>query len=121
VETLTTGVADAVTRFLIDGASKLGTHVGAVAADAARTLARLVLDRLGGDPAQAATVERYRAEPEAMQPEIETALAVVVEADRAFAAELLAVLRDYDPNSAPTAIDLQNDRGHPVSSTTSSA
>jgi hypothetical protein len=109
MDPLTTAVASAVTRFLVDGASKLGTQVGAVAADAARTLAQMVLDRLGGDPAESKTVERYKAQPEAMQPAIEAALTDVVTQDKAFAAELQKVLADYDPSSAGVHVVIGGD------------
>jgi thioredoxin-like negative regulator of GroEL len=100
MDPLATAVATAVTRFLVVGVSGLGSHVGAVAADAARTLAHLVLDRLGDDPERAETVARYRANPQATQSAIEAALATVLAGDPLFAAELQEVLADYDPDWA---------------------
>ena len=111
MDPLTTAVATAVTRFLVDGASKLGTQLGAAAADAARNLAQMVLDRLGGDPAEAKNVERYKAQPEAMQPAIEAALGDVIAHDEAFAAELQKVLAEYDPNSAGVNVQVGGNVG----------
>jgi hypothetical protein len=109
VDPLTTAVAAAATRFLVDGASKLGTQVGAVAAAAAKTLAQMVIDRLGGDPEKAKDVEQYKAEPVATQPSIETALAELLARDKAFAAQLQDVLKDYDPDSPGLKVDVGRD------------
>ncbi len=106
MDPLTTAVATAVTRFLVDGAAKIREQVGPVAADAARTLAQMVLDRLSGDPAEARTVERYKTQPEALQPAIEAALADVMARDKEFAAQLQSALSDFDPNAAGAHVEV---------------
>jgi hypothetical protein len=111
VDPLTTAVATAVTHYLVDGAAKLGVQIGAVAADAARTLANMVLDRLSDDPAEARNIARYRAQPVAMQPSIEAALADLVERDKDFARQLQTVLGDYDPNSPGAHVEVHGNVG----------
>jgi hypothetical protein len=74
MEPLSATVAAIVTGFLTKGAAALGQQVGEAAADAARTLAQAVLDRLKADPAEQRTVERYEADPEALEPAVEAAI-----------------------------------------------
>src|SRR5262245_27960300 len=96
MEPLSTAVAAVVTKFVVDTGTTIAQQVGSKAADAARNLARAVLDKLGEDPAEAKTIERYEANPTAMQPAVEAAIKELVERDKAFAAELQAMLDTYD-------------------------
>ena len=95
MEPLSTAVATVVTKFIVDTGTTIAKQVGEKAADAARRLANAVLDKLGEDPAEAKTVERYKADPAAMQPSVDAAIKELVERDGTFAQQLQGLLDDY--------------------------
>ena len=101
MEPLTAAVATVVTKFILDTSGSVGRELGEKAATAARSLAQAVLDRLGNDPAEARTVERYRSNPEAMQPAVEAALNEAVSSDEAFAAQLQKLLDEFKEAAGP--------------------
>jgi hypothetical protein len=103
MDPLTTAVATVVTRFVVEGGSKIATELGERASQAAAALAQKVLDRLGSDPSKAPTVDEYKAEPQRTQPALEASLAELVAADKQFAEQLAALLAEYDPKAAEAA------------------
>ena len=110
MEPLSTAVASVVTKFVVDTGTTIAQKLGSKAAEAARNLANTVLDKLGEDPAEARTVERYRDNPTAMQPAVEAALKELVERDKAFAAQIQTLLVDYDEAEA-AAIQIEHVEG----------
>ena len=101
MEPLSAAVATVVTKFIVDTGATLGAQLGEKAAAAARSLAQAVLDRLGNDPAEAKTVERFRSNPEALQPAVEAALSDAVASDEAFAAQLQTLFDEYEEAAGP--------------------
>lgn len=95
MEPLSATVAAIVTGFLTKGASEVAKQVGEAASHAAQTLAQAVLDRLRTDPKEERTVERYEGDPAAQQPALEAAVADLVAADAAFAAQLEQLVSAY--------------------------
>ena len=101
MEPLTAAVATVVTKFILETSGSVGRELSEKAATAARSLAQAVLDRLGNDPAEARTVERYRSNPEAMQPAVVAALDEAVASDEAFAAQLQKLFDEYEEAAGP--------------------
>ena len=95
MEPLSATVAAIVTGFLTKGAAAVAKQVGEAASNAAQTLAQAVLDRLKADPKEERTVERYQEDPEKQQPAFEAAIADLVAADAAFAAQLEQMVSTY--------------------------
>ena len=95
MEPLSATVAAIVTGFLTKGAAAVAKQVGEAASNAAQTLAQAVLDRLKTDPKEERTVERYEQDPAAQQPALEAAVADLVAADAAFAAQLEQLVTTY--------------------------
>ena len=101
MEPLSAAVVTVVTKFILDTSGSVGRELGEKAATAARSLAQAVLARLGNDPAEAKTVERYRSNPEAMQPAVVAALDEAVASDEGFAAELQKLLDEFKEAAGP--------------------
>ena len=95
MEPLSATVAAIVTGFLTKGATEVAKQVGEAASKAAQTLAQAVLDRLKADPKEERTVERYEKDPATQQPAFEAAIADLVAADAAFAAQLEQLVGTY--------------------------
>ena len=95
MEPLSATVAAIVTGFLTKGATAVAKQVGEAASNAAQTLAQAVLDRLKADPKEERTVERYEQDPATQQPAFEAAVADLVAADAAFAAQLEQMVSTY--------------------------
>jgi hypothetical protein len=100
MEPLSATVTAIVTGFLVKGAAAVTAEVGEAAANAARTLAQAVLDRLKADPDEKRNAERYEEQPEAIQPTIKVILDGLVEADAEFAAKLQGLVDTYQSTAA---------------------
>ena len=114
MEPLSATVAAIVTGFLTKGAAALGQQVGEAAADAARTLAQAVLDRLKADPAEERTAERYEANPEALAPAVEAAIDEAVAKDQAFATQLEQLVATFREAAGPRAVSIIGNVGGSV-------
>jgi hypothetical protein len=114
MEPLSATVAAIVTGFLTKGAAALGQQVGEAAADAARMLAQAVLDRLKADPAEQRTVERYEADPEALEPAVEAAIDDAMAKDEAFAAQLEQLVASFREAAGPRAVTIIGNVGGSV-------
>lgn len=102
MDPISSTVASIVTGFLIKGAGTITETVGPAVADAARSIAQAVLDRLKADPGEARTVERYERDPANQQSAVEGAIADLVAADQAFAVQLEALVATYEQAKAAT-------------------
>jgi len=114
MEPLSATVAAIVTGFLAKGAAAISAEVGEAAANAARTLAQAVLDRLKADPSEERTVERYQTDPEKQQSGIEAAIEQAVTQDEAFAARLQELVATYQAARTGPAISVGGNVGGSV-------
>lgn len=96
MEPISTAVVTIITGFLMKGAGAVAETAGEAVAEAARSLAQTVLNRLRADPAEQRTVERYERDPTAQAPAIEQAIADQVAADKSFAAQLQELVTAYE-------------------------
>ena len=106
MEPLSATVVAIVTGFLTKGAAALGQQVGEAAAEAARTLAQAVLDRLKADPAEQRTAQRYEDNPEALEPALEAAIDATVAKDQAFATQLEQLVASFREAAGPRAVSI---------------
>jgi hypothetical protein len=96
MEVLAATVAGIITSVAAKGAEALAREVGKTAAELAESLRQTVLDRLRRDPLKQGTVERHKADPEAQEAAIASAIKDLAAADEAFAARLEQLVGRYE-------------------------
>jgi hypothetical protein len=89
-------VVDILGRYAIDKGASLLKEAGQSAVKVAAKLFEQVMNRLKADPAESKNAERFEKNPEAFEPALAAALAEKVEKDPDFAAQLAALLKDYE-------------------------
>ena len=87
---------DVLGKYVIDQGATLLKEAGQSAVQAAAKLFEQVMNRLKADPAEAKNAERFEQNPETYQVPIADALAEKVKNDPDFAAQLAALLKDYE-------------------------
>ena len=102
MDPLVTAVATVIGNFAVDQGSKIINSFGRAAGDVAQRLFKTVMDKLGADPAEARTVDRYQQDPDGYRAPITDALADAVKADPAFADALRGLIAEYQ-TAAPGA------------------
>jgi hypothetical protein len=95
MDPISMSIASIITGYLVRTAGAVTETVASGVIDAARTITQTVLDTLNADPAEARTVERYRSQPEQLEPSIVVAINDLVAKDEAFKSQLEALLEGY--------------------------
>ena len=96
MDPLTTAVVTILGKYAVDKGASLLKEAGQAAADAAGKLFQKVMERLKADPAEARNAERFEKNPEAYQAPIADAVDEKVKSDADFAAQLKALLAEYE-------------------------
>ncbi|HLF25603.1 MAG TPA: hypothetical protein VJG32_04655 [Anaerolineae bacterium] len=96
MDPLTTTVVSVLGKYAIDKGASLLKEAGQAAAAAAARLFQKVMERLKADPGEAKNAERFEKNPEAFKAPVEVALDEQVQADPDFAAQLKALLGEYE-------------------------
>lgn len=102
MDPLVTAVATVIGNFALDEGSKIVSSFGKAAGDVAQRLYKTVMDKLGADPAEARTVDRYQRDPDGYRAPLTDALADAVKADLEFADALRGLIAEYQA-AAPSA------------------
>ncbi len=95
MDPLTTAVVTILGKYAVDKGAGLLKEAGQAAADAAGKLFQKVMERLKADPAEAKNAERFEKTPEAYQAPIADAVDEKVKSDPDFAAQLKALLEEF--------------------------
>ena len=106
IDPLTMVVVDILGKYVIDKGATLLKEVGQSAAQAASLLFEKAMARLKADPAEARNVERFEQNPEGYRTPVAEAIAEKVKNDADFAAQLTALLEDYE--KAVITVDTSN-------------
>jgi hypothetical protein len=96
IDPLTMVVVDILGKYVIDKGATLLKEAGQSAVQAAAKLFEQVMNRLKADPAETKNAERFEQNPEVYQAPIADALAEKVKNDPDFAAQLAALLKEYE-------------------------
>jgi hypothetical protein len=88
-------IVDVLIRYAIDKGVSLAKEAGQAAVDVVVRLFRKVMDRLKQDPAEAKNAERFENNPTGYAAPIADAVDEALKADPNFAAELKALLSEY--------------------------
>jgi hypothetical protein len=89
-------VVDVLGKYVIDKGATLLKEAGQSAVQAAAKLFEQVMNRLKADPAETKNAERFEQNPEAYRAPIADALAEKVKNDPDFAAQVAALLKEYE-------------------------
>ena len=108
MDPLTTTVVTILGKYAIDKGATLLKEAGQAVADAAGKLFQKVIERLKADPAEAKNAERFEQNPEAFKPAIEAAVDEKVKADPDFAAQLKALLDEFDAAQKAAGVTIVN-------------
>ncbi len=95
MDPLTSAIVTILGKYAVDKGASLLKEAGQAAADAAGKLFQKVLDRLKADPTEAKNAERFEKNPEAYQAPIADAVDEKVKSEPDFAAELKALLEEF--------------------------
>jgi len=108
MDPLTTTDVTILGKYAIDKGATLLKEAGQAVADAAGKLFQKVIERLKADPAEAKNAERFEQNPEAFKPAIEAAVDETVKADPGFAAQLKALLDEFDAAQKAAGVMIVN-------------
>jgi hypothetical protein len=108
MDPLTTAVVTILGKYAIDKGATLLKEGGKAVAEAAGKLFARVIERLKADPAEAKNAERFEQNPEAFKPVIEVAVDETVKADHGFAAQLKALLDEFDAAQKAAGVMIVN-------------
>jgi hypothetical protein len=111
IDPLTVLVVDVLGRYAVDKGMTLLTEAGQAAALAASRLCELVLRRLNADPADAKNARRFEDNPEGYRTPVADAIVEAMRADPDFAAQLSALLQDYQRAASANASAIQMGSG----------
>ncbi len=95
MDPLTQEIVDVLAKYAIDRGVTLAKEAGQAAVDAAAKLFHKVIDRLKQDPAEAKNADRFENNPEGYKTPIADALDEKLRAEADFAAEVQALLNQY--------------------------
>jgi hypothetical protein len=95
MDPLTAAVVTVLGKYTIDKGATLLKEAGQAAADAAARLFHKVMERLKADPAEAKNAERFEKNPEGYKQPITDAVEEQIKADPDFAAQLRALLEEF--------------------------
>jgi hypothetical protein len=104
-------VVDILSRYAIDKGMTLLEETGQAAVHAASQLWELALRRLKADPADARNAQRFEENPEGYRTPIADALADKAKSDPDFAAQLSALLQEYQRAASANASAVQMGSG----------
>jgi hypothetical protein len=111
IDSLTMLVVDVLGKYIVDQGATLVKEAGQAAAKAASQLCELVLTRLKADPANAGNIQRFEKNPEGYRTPVADAIAEKATSDPAFAAQLTALIAEYQKAaslSAPSNINARS-------------
>lgn len=111
IDPLTVLVVDVLGKYALDKGVTLLKEAGQAAAFAASRLFDLVLTRLNADPADAKNARRFEENPEGYRTPITDAIAEKMKADPDFAAQLSALLQEYQRAASANASAIQMGSG----------
>lgn len=106
IDPLTMLVVDILGKYVVDKGATLLKEAGQSAVQAAAKLFEQVMARLKADPGEARNAERFAQNPEGYKTPVAKAVAEKVKNDPDFAAQLAALLEDYQ--RAIITIDTSN-------------
>ena len=108
MDPLTSTVVTLLGKYAIDKGASLLKEAGQAAADAAGKLFQKVMDRLKADPAEAKNAERFEQNPEGYQAPVADAVDEKVKSDPDFAAQLQALLEEFDKAQKAAGVSIVN-------------
>jgi len=106
MDPFTVAIVGVLTKFAADQGATLLKEGGEAVAKAAGNLFTKVIARLKADPGEAKNAERFEKNPEAFKPAVEAAVEDQMKADPNFAAELKALLEDFDKAQKSAGVSL---------------
>jgi len=104
MDPLTSTIVTLLGKYAVDKGASLLKEAGQAAAEAAGKLFQKVMDRLKADPTEAKNAERFEQNPEGYQAPIADAVDEKVKSDPDFAAELKALLAEFEQAKSAASV-----------------